>query len=532
MSIRFSVISNSATYQLNRSVIAVDENAQVTITLTTTGVQNGQALPYTISGTGITTSDFVGLSSLTGEFTVIDGSANVVLTTNGDLTVEGKETFTLALDNGTSITVDINDTSALPPETYWINTIGSSNGADEGLGVAVDSNGNVITVGYARAPATDTQDIFVVKYNKDGAIQWQRAIGTIVSTTEAAYGVATDSAGNIYVIGNVNDGSGYLEDVVLIKLNASGTSQWQRVMRGFNGDRGYGVAVDASNNVYVCGYGDDITTAQYAKYDSTGTIVWKYKLSTTYAAFYSMTVDSSGNLYMVGRHSAEAVVVKTDTNGNVQWQTVIGNQDIGLDFCQGVGVDAAGNVYVSGYQNRTTSGTWDAFVLKLNGSGVVQWQRRIGGAGDDRGTDLAVSSAGDAYMVARAVSGATGAADIVIVKYDTTGALQWQRRLAGAAGDYGYGIALGAQDSVIVAATQNSQTQGSFDILTAKLPGDGSKTGTYGNFTYSASSLTEGAASLPTTAGTMTKSASTLTSSAISLTVSTPTFTNTFTQIP
>jgi len=111
MSIRFSVISNSATYDLTPSVSNVDEGSQVTVALSTTGVQNGQALPYTIYGTGITSADYVGLSSLDGEFVVQGGAANVQLTISEDHITEGVEQFTLALSNGAAINVDINDTS-------------------------------------------------------------------------------------------------------------------------------------------------------------------------------------------------------------------------------------------------------------------------------------------------------------------------------------------------------------------------------------------------------------------------------------
>lgn len=125
MSMRFSVISNSATYQLTRSVAAVDEGNQVTITLNTSGVQNGQKLPYTVSGPNITTSDFVGLASLSGEFAINNNTSTLILTTNADLTQEGAETFSVTLENGTGISVDINDTSAaaLALEPKWVSAI-------------------------------------------------------------------------------------------------------------------------------------------------------------------------------------------------------------------------------------------------------------------------------------------------------------------------------------------------------------------------------------------------------------------------
>ena len=151
--LRFSVISNSATYQLNHSVAAVDEGDQVTITLNTTGVQNGQALPYTISGTGVTTDDFVALPSLSGNFTVQNNNAIAILTTAADDTTEGLETFMVALENGHSVAVDVNDTSIdVPtyPSNLWRtldnpNPYGTS--ADDYFGYRVAISGNYAIVG-------------------------------------------------------------------------------------------------------------------------------------------------------------------------------------------------------------------------------------------------------------------------------------------------------------------------------------------------------------------------------------------------
>jgi hypothetical protein len=102
------------TYSLSRSAASVNEGVAVTITLTTTNVPNGTTLPYTITGTGITSADLGG-ASLTGNFTVNSNTASLVLNIAADYTTEGSETFTLALNNGSaSISVTINDTSQLP----------------------------------------------------------------------------------------------------------------------------------------------------------------------------------------------------------------------------------------------------------------------------------------------------------------------------------------------------------------------------------------------------------------------------------
>lgn len=110
------------TYALSRSSATVNEGGTATITLTTTNVTNGTTVPYTITGTGITAGD-LGLSSLTGLFTVNSNTASLVLNIAADVTTEGSETFTLTLNSitpTTSVSVTINDTSVPTTPTYTL----------------------------------------------------------------------------------------------------------------------------------------------------------------------------------------------------------------------------------------------------------------------------------------------------------------------------------------------------------------------------------------------------------------------------
>lgn len=151
MAFKFSVISSSATFGLVSNPTTTDEGTTSTVTLTTTGVQNGQAIPYTITGTGITTAD-IGGASLTGNFIVQNGHAAVVLTISNDLSTEGFETLTLTLDyTAIAVTVGINDTSnAVVTDTYWANVsmLLHFDGANNGT-TFTDQKGHTLAVNTA-----------------------------------------------------------------------------------------------------------------------------------------------------------------------------------------------------------------------------------------------------------------------------------------------------------------------------------------------------------------------------------------------
>ena len=108
-----ALFNATPTYNIGRSLSAVNEGSSVTFTLSTTNVSNGTVLPYTISG--ISAND-VTTGSLTGSFTVNSGLATATITMSADQLTEGAETATLTLNNAAASNfVVVNDTSVWTP---------------------------------------------------------------------------------------------------------------------------------------------------------------------------------------------------------------------------------------------------------------------------------------------------------------------------------------------------------------------------------------------------------------------------------
>lgn len=109
-----------SSYVLSSTSATVNEGGSVTIILDTLGVSNGTLVPYVITGTNIDLSDITGLTSLSGNFRVIDNRASLTLNITNDLRTELGEILTLSLlgdGAGTSISIYILDTSKTNPNT-------------------------------------------------------------------------------------------------------------------------------------------------------------------------------------------------------------------------------------------------------------------------------------------------------------------------------------------------------------------------------------------------------------------------------
>jgi hypothetical protein len=148
-------------------------------------------------------------------------------------------------------------------------------------------------------------------------------------------------------------------------------------------------------------------------------------------------------------------------------------------------------------------------INKINSSGVIQWTRSLGTANQTIYRDVVVAASGNVYVTGWSTAPSSGSYnDFMIVKYDSNGTLQWQRRLNSGVTSVGHCITLDQQENVYVGGYR---TFGSDDMFFAKLPADGSLTGTYSvggvSVTYAATTLA--AASRTTTIGSGTASPTT-----------------------
>lgn len=415
------------------------------------------------------------------------------------------------------------------PSLGWIATLGAVGINEAARSVAVDSAGNVYVNGINNISGSGI--IETAKYSSVGVIQWQRRINSSTGANEGGgEGVVVDSSGNAYVLGtSYTAGSAF----VLSQYNSSGTVQWSRRFGDATlGQQAFNIAIDSSNNIYICGESATVSTQdiQVAKYNSSGVIQWqnKYASASNDEEARSITTDSSGNVYFCGYGPGTSPVVKCNSSGVIQWQRVLSLASTNIE-ANGITVDSSGNVYVAG---RIDTYTQSTFLVKYNSSGSIQWQKKLGFSRTEF-FSVTVDSSGNIYATGYIVPGSN--TDLLIAKYNSSGALQWQRSLATdtSNNDAGYSITTDNLGSIYVAGYFASGSNENF--IFAKLPTDGSGTGTYSvggvSCVYSATSEFEFSSSLTDAAGSLTVSATTLPDAAWSYTDVASTLTSNTTTI-
>jgi hypothetical protein len=380
------------------------------------------------------------------------------------------------LSHGTSITlsVHVQATGGASTAVTW-----TSSDPDV---ATIDASGTVdaLTPGTSRITATSTTDTsksdsITLTVNPPGTLAWTRQFGT--SSNDYAYGVATDTTGNVFSVGQT---AGAIEglnagesDAFIRSYDASGNLRWTRQFGTSGIDIARGVATDSNGNVYVAGNTSGNLEGATAgnsdafirSYDHNGNVRWTRQFGTSSGdAAFGIIADASGNVYTAGHTtgaleganvgSVDAFVRSYDGTGALRWTRQFGTN--GEDYAYGIATDAEGNVYTAGYTDGAldgaNAGSWDAFIRSYDTNGTLRWTRQFGTAGGDSGFDVATDTAGNVYALGYtdgALDGANaGSWDAFIRSYDTDGTLRWTLQFGTSDTDYAMGVSTDGNDNV------------------------------------------------------------------------------------
>lgn len=319
----------------------------------------------------------------------------------------------------------------------------NSDGAGEaaGNGIDVDNDGNVYVTGWTDKTITyfdnlsighsndSGPNIFLVKYNKDGEIQWVINPNVFGVAEE----IATDENGNSYITG------------------------FFRTSTNFDG---ININTIGIYNVFV------------AKYNTSGNILWVKKGEiNSYASGNGIDININGQLYVTGNYHKNAIsfdaftipnkgvedifIAQFDENGTIQWLVNAGSN--WFDLANSIVTDEQGNAYLTGscsnnatfnsYNNnqiktiQTNNNSDDIYVAKYNENGVIQWLESGGGIGSDVANSIAINKNGNEIVVSGSHSNQANfggsilnigsISDIITLKYDNDGNFIWQKNSGG-----------------------------------------------------------------------------------------------------
>lgn len=345
----------------------------------------------------------------------------------------------------------------------WQHCFGGSS-SDIGRAAGLTMDGGMILAGKTQSNDGDVtgnngfSDFWLVKLDAAGNLQWQKCFGgssvdecrAVCQTSDSGYIAAGLTVSNN---GNVSGNHG-VSDMWVIKTDVLGNLQWQQCLGGTGGEEAYSICQTSDGGYMVAGNSgsnNGNVSANHGNLDTwlvrlnaNGGIVWEHSYGGTSAESAACVVETYDGGFAVagitnsndgdvnGNHGglSDIWVFRTDASGILLWQKCLGGS---LDD-QGnfISETADDGLLIGGHSNSTNGdltsnhGVYDQWLVKLDGSGNLQWQKCFGGPGSEEcfsvieTLDGGFISAGSSDQNGDDVNGISGLSDCWIVK---TGAI-------------------------------------------------------------------------------------------------------------
>jgi hypothetical protein len=310
----------------------------------------------------------------------------------------------------------------------WAKRIGNSNG-DYSWSIILDAMNNVYITGQflgtvdfnpgagtSNMTAVGSYDFFICKLDAAGNFVWAKSLGGL--NPDVAYAISVDASGNVFATGGFNGmvdfdpsasvfnlSSGGSEDVFILKLDAAGNFVWAKSFGGNNFDSANSMTIDALGNIYTIGTFEgtadfdpnagvsSITSSGFfdvfiCKINNAGNFVWAKNLEgMDYEDAFAINTDINGNVVFSGCFSSavdfnpgagvfnliptgpqDIFISMLDITGNFLWAKALkGNSNIGCGIS--ILVDAANNIYTTGFFSSTVDFNPDAGIANISSAG-------------------------------------------------------------------------------------------------------------------------------------------------------------------
>lgn len=389
-----------------------------------------------------------------------DYAKDTEVDTNGYIYVAGTS------DNGvggSDITLVKYDSSG---QQLWVERYNLNNGIGEFERSTLDDEGNIILTGYI-SYNYDSVKVITIKYNPQGQLLWSRIFFN-PDYFNLCRSITTDNDGNIYVVGRQDHRQIDAEQIFTIKYNGSGDLQWVK----YYGSQGYAdiydLDVDTFGNVYISGVvgldNDEEVKIITIKYTSAGVEQWVSISDTSpYGYVIDVSLDDSGNICVVGSQydnnwNDETFIMKYNNSGSLIWAQIFLGQ-----YANKAAVNSDGDIYFT--SSKYVNGLPNSSIVKYNSAGVKQWESTYEHPASL--IDLVLDETGNVY--AAGFDPSTIYYKYLTVKYNSDGIKQWAEKndSINNAHEFARAIALDKSENVYVAG-YSSIAFGPNDCLTIK----------------------------------------------------------------
>lgn len=270
-----------------------------------------------------------------------------------------------------------------------------------------------------------------------------------VSTFEKVYSwpktdVARDahptSDGGFVIAGyTTSRGKGY-SDFLVIKTDSKGDTSWTNTYGGLWADEAYSIAEIPGEGYIVTGSTQSMGAGHEDVYliriDNSGKLLWQKAFGGAGSEIGREVIITQDKNYVIAAHSSstegkyfDGYLLKVNPSGGIVWEHKIGGA--AFDVVNSVKELADGSLIFGGETSSTGAGDTDFYLIKTDAAGGVIWEKTFGGPGLDECKYVQLTSDGGFILVGDTESYGEGESDIFLVKTDGAGKMLWSKTYGG-----------------------------------------------------------------------------------------------------
>lgn len=351
---------------------------------------------------------------------------------------------------------------------------------DRAISVIKASDEGYMITGYSTIQLSSSRSVGVLlrKTDKNGNLTWEKTFGGLENDF-ALSAINTSDGGYVFTGSTESFGPNIFSDVYLVKVDGNGNLVWETTFGREKNDRGNSVIELSDGGFLITGSTDSIITnvtgltdVYLIKTDNSGNLIWEKQFGGAGIEHGNSVVETSDGGYMItgfsarsGR-SAEIYVIKTDHGGNLVFEKTLGG--VGYDYGSEMIKSSNGNYIIAGYTSSSGAGLSDIYLMEIDNSGNLVWENTIGGTGHDRAESVIETADSGYVLIGYTESSGEGLRDVFIIKVDRSGNLVWEKTFGGANNDFGLSVKETSDGGFVIAGYTESFGAGLYDVYLIK----------------------------------------------------------------
>ncbi len=367
-------------------------------------------------------------------------------------------------------------TDAQVTDILWTRTFGGSS-MDGGTSVCETGDGGLLVTGYTFSSGNGSADIYAIKTDSDGNELWSKSFGG--EKRDYGHAGCSTSDGSYLIVGYTTSFGAGKSDVYAVKIDADGDEIWSKTYGGTGTDKGRAVIETSSGDYVICGYTETVGPADYDVYliwiDAQGTELRTRTYGGDDSEFGMSVMETSDGGLIVGgitgtfgAGNRDAYLIKTDAQGNVEWSNPYGappDYEVGYSVCE----TEDGGYVIAGHSDIHLSDLMTIDLIKTDANGIQTWARTFGeGTYYDYAKSVSETTRGGFIVCGATKDAATVTNNVYLIQTDSEGNQLWTKEIGGPGTEWGSAVCVTPGGYVVTGHT-DAGGAGLFDVLLLKV---------------------------------------------------------------